>query len=265
MAVFDRLLASVEREGDGFAVAPDESWQQGRTLYGGLSAALALNACERLVPDLPMLRAGQIAFIGPAAGRVTLRPNLVRRGKSVTYMACDLLCEGAVALRALFAFGAARASAYRADAPPPPTDKGPDDCPAIISPMQPAFLVHFHQHLAGTLLPMAGAEQGALLAWVRHRGGVAPGLSALVALGDLLPPASMTRFKAPAMISTMTWSFDLFDPERALQGFREGEGWMLLESRDDGVGDGYAGQDMAMWDRAGRPVLRARQSVALFG
>ena len=62
------------------------------------------------------------------------------------------------------------------------------------------------------------------------------------------------------MISTMTWSFDLFDPAHA-----DGSGWLLLHSRDDGVGEGYAGQDMGMWDEAGRPVMRGRQSVAIFG
>ena len=48
---------------------------------------------------MPPLRAAQIAYVGPASQDVRLVPTVLRRGKSVTTMACDLLSDGAVALR----------------------------------------------------------------------------------------------------------------------------------------------------------------------
>jgi acyl-CoA thioesterase len=261
MTSFDSMMAAMVPAGDGFVATPTADWMQGRTAYGGLSTALALRACELAVPGLPPLRCGQVAFIGPAAGELRMAPRLLRQGKSVTYIACDVEAQGAVALRALFAFGGARESAYRASAPRPAELKAPDDCPPLWSGgMGPAFAQHLSQRLAGPLLPMSGAERGDLLLWVKHAEPVTPGQAALVAMGDALPPASFTRFTEPAMISTMTWSFDLFEPERA-----DGSGWLLLRSTDDEVGDGYAGQDMAMWDETGRPLMRGRQSVAIFG
>jgi acyl-CoA thioesterase len=262
MASFDEVMAGVRADGEGWVATPTDDWLQGRTLYGGLSAALALRACELAVPGLPPLRAGQVAFIGPAAGEVRMAPRVVRQGKSVTFMGCDLLSGGAVALRALFAFGGARESAYAAVAPPPPLFRPPGDCPPLWpgSGVGPSFAQHLNQRLAGELRPLSGADRGDLLVWVKHAEPVTPGQVALVAMGDALPPASFSRFNGPAMISTMTWSFDLFDP-----GHADGSGWLLLHSRDDGVGEGYAGQDMGMWDETGRPLMRGRQSVAVFG
>jgi len=260
MASFDSVVAGVVAMGDAWVAKPTEDWLQGRTLYGGLSAALALRACELAVPGLPPLRAGQIAYIGPAAGEVRMVPTVIRQGKSVTFMGCDLVSGGALALRALFAFGGSRESAFSAVAPPPPEFRPPDMCePIWPKGMGPAFASHLNQRLAGRLRPFSAADRGELLVWVKHAEPVTPGQVALVAMGDALPPASFTRFTQPAMISTMTWSFDLFDP-----GDADGSGWLLLHSKDDGVGDGYAGQDMGMWDEAGRPLMRGRQSVAIF-
>lgn len=260
MAGFDAVLAAMAPTGEGFTAHGPDNWLQGRTLYGGLSAAMALRACELASPGLPPLRAAQIAFIGPAFADVELRPSMLRQGKSVTSMGCDLYSDGKIALRALFAFGGARESAYSAAAPAPPSCPPPGQCPSMWGGgRRPGFAGNLEQNLAGGLLPLSGAERGDLLVWVRHGTTVSPGMAALVALGDALPPASFTRFKAPAIISSMTWGFELFDP-----GHADGTGWYLLHSKDDGVGEGYAGQSMAMWDEAGRPVMLGRQAVALF-
>ncbi len=261
---FDSVLASMRPDGDSFTVHVPEDWQQGRTVFGGLSAGLALSASRRLVPDMPPLRAGQIAYIGPASGELRLEPKLLRRGKSVTAIGCDLWSGDHVALRALFAFGAARPSALSALADTMPNCPPPGDCPDMWGPVRPGFANHLDQRLAGKLLPFSGAAKGDLLIWVRFREIVKPGIEALVALGDALPPASFTRMRQPTIISTLTWSFDLFEPEEAIAGWADG-GWLLMRSVDDGVGDGYAGQEMMMWGEDGRPILKARQSVAIFG
>lgn len=260
MASFDSILAGMARTAEGWTAHGPENWLQGRTLYGGLSAALALKACELEMPGLPPLRSGQIAYIGPASQNVTLVPSVLRQGKSVTYMGCDLYSEGRIALRALYAFGAPRESAYAATAPRAPACPRPEDCAPLWGSGKPAFTANIDQRLAGPLMPFSGADTGDLLVWVRHSEPVTPGMAALVALGDALPPASFTRFNAPAIISTMTWGFELFDP-----GHADGNGWLLLHSKDDGVGEGYAGQAMGMWDESGRPLMMGRQAVAIFG
>jgi hypothetical protein len=82
----------------------------------------------------------------------------------------------------------------------------------------------------------------------------------LLALADALPPASITRFSAPAAISSMTWQVDLVDAGRY-----QPDQWVLMRSCDEAVQHGYSGQSMMMWDASGSPILVGRQCVAIFG
>lgn len=261
MTPFHHLLAGLASDGEGqWRVNASDDWRQGRTIYGGLSAALCHAACEAMVPDLPPLRSAQIAFIGPAAGEAVLRPSILRQGKSVSYLNCDLVAEGALATRALFAFGGARDSAFHLDAGGPPAVAKPEDCPNFFGDRHPAFAGHFDMRLAGGSRPVSGAETGELLVWVRHRDEHAPaGLTSLIAMADALPPASITRFTAPAAISSMTWQVDLVDASH----FDPGQ-WVLMQASDEAVQNGYSGQEMRMWDSTGMPILVGRQCVAIF-
>ncbi len=259
---FGELLETMDSgPGDEVHVNPPENWRQGRTLYGGLTLALSEAAAARAFPDLPPLRAVQTAFIGPSAGEVSIRPSILRAGKSMTFVGVDLVAEGKLAARSLFAYGAARPSALVACAPPPPPVPAPEvAAPLFEGPGRPAFTVHIDQRFAGGHRLMTGAPHGDLMVWVRHAEAVPASTAALLLLADALPPASFPRFTGPTMISTVTWGFELFAPE-----LHKGQGWHLLRSTDDGVGQGYAGQAMGMWDEGGAPILLGRQSVAIFG
>ncbi len=253
------LIAQLEPEEEGWAVDPPKDWRQGRTLYGGLSAALCHEACLRAKPDLPPLRSAQIAFIGPSAGRALLQPHMLRQGKSVIFMACDLIAGDAVATRGVFVFGGARESAMAADGPLLPEVPAPDDCGPLFGRGGPAFAAHLDQRLASKSRPVSGAAKGELLVWARHCGNAPPSLTSLVALADALPPAAMPRLTAPAAISTVTWQLDIADPE----GF-SAERWHLIESTEQAAAEGYSLQEMKIWDETGKLVVAARQSVAIF-
>ena len=75
-------LSNIRRIDGGFATAIPEDWMQGRTSYGGFSAALALEAARGLAPDLPPLRSAQVSFVGPLSGEVEVRARMLRRGKN---------------------------------------------------------------------------------------------------------------------------------------------------------------------------------------
>lgn len=243
-----------------WAVTASEDWRQGRTLYGGISAALCFAACEKLVPDLPPLRSAQIAFVGPSSGEAILVPSILRQGKSVRFLACDLLSDGMTATRALFAFGGERPSAFEARGAAAPVVPRPESCPPLFGDRYPAFAQHFDMRLAAGNRPVSGANSGDMIVWVRLLDADAPtGLSALLALADALPPASMARLSAPAAISSMTWQVDIADAS----SFAPGD-WFLLRASDEHVGHGYSGQSMAIWDEQGQLVLAGRQNVAIF-
>ncbi|QHL89886.1 thioesterase family protein [Sphingomonas changnyeongensis] len=244
----------------GLTTELPENWTQGRTAYGGLSAALCVEAARRMAADLPPLRSGQFAFAGPAAGRLDIRPELVRRGRSAATMAVALDGDQGPAVRALLTYGAARDSRVGHDSLAAPDVAGPDDCPAFFpSGGGPRFAANMEMRLAAGNRPLAGGDPAFWL-WVRHRApdGADP-LTALVALADSPPPAAMVGFPAPAPISTMTWTLDLLGDPGDDPGV-----WRLLHSVSEQAGHGYSAQAMTLWDADRRPLAVARQMVALF-
>ncbi|MCA8885628.1 MAG: thioesterase family protein, partial [Hyphomonadaceae bacterium] len=88
-AVLDTLVP----DGNVFAVEAPVEWSQGRTLYGGITAALAYEAVRRSHDALPPLRSAQFTFVGPASGRLRFTTALLRRGRSSTLIAADCLSE----------------------------------------------------------------------------------------------------------------------------------------------------------------------------
>jgi len=253
------LIAAMTATEAGFAAHVTDDWRQGRTTYGGLSAALCLEAALKAVPDAPPLRSGQFAFVGPAAGELEIRTQILRRGKSTLFMGVDLVGEQGLATRAILTFGAARESRLAHLDLPAPAAVAPDEAPDFFPEGRgPNFTRQFEFKTAGGA-PIGASGPPDFRVWIRHKDPAARSLAALVALADALPPAAITLFPERAPISTMTWALDVL-----AQPASDDDGWRLMKSRADTALEGYSAQDMAVWDRAGTPLIVARQNVAVF-
>lgn len=263
MTEFSELLSGIHGRGDTLHVEIGEDWRQGRTIYGGLAAALCLEAVLRTLPDLPPLRSAQFAFVGPASGALELRPAELRRGKSTVFAASELHGEAGLATRATFCFGAGRASPLSFAGIAAPPTKPPEDCIEFFRGAPP--MLRFLQHIDGRFvsggLPFSGAKQPDMTLWLRHRDpALTPSLVSLIALADAPPPAVLTMLDRPGgPISTMTWSIDMLSDEIATQ-----DGWWLLRNAADLAAGGYASQTMTIWNAQGRPTMISRQNVAMF-
>jgi len=259
---FSNLLSGLADVSRGAGLEAPEDWRQGRTAYGGLTAALCLAASQQTIPDLPPLRSAQFAFIGPAAGPLTMATTLLRRGKSSAFVRVELHGEAGLATEALLCFGADRASALDYGRRPSPSVGGqPEDYPAYFAAQtRPTFSQHFDARLVSGARPITPGAEPEMLVWLRHRDPLAgEGLAAVVALADALPAAAMVLFPERAAISTMTWSIDILATTP-----RSHDGWWLAHSRAETARDGYSAQTMGLWGRDGQPVLAARQTVAIF-
>lgn len=248
-------------EEDGRYRAPiDASWTQGRTAYGGFTAALSLEAALRAVPGLAPLRSAQFAFIGPSAGEIDLEARVLRAGKAVTFVNVDAHSEKGLAARSVFCFGAARETMFERSFVPAPPLTPPEDCaPFIPEGMGPPFAAHFETRLIRGARPATGSAEYDHYLWVRHRDRAARSLSALLALADMPPPAVMPMFPTFAPISTATWAINVLvdDPQTD-------DGWWLLQTRAENAVAGYSSQDMIVWSRTGEAAIAGRQSVAIF-
>jgi acyl-CoA thioesterase len=257
---YSTLIDSASFVEDRLSLTIPEAWMQGRTTYGGLSAALCLETALQSFADLPPLRSATITFIGPAGGPVEGRAKLLRRGKSVTYVEADVSTDQGLATRCVFAFGGARPSALDQSFTPAPALPAPEQCEAFMPEgVGPAFARHFDTRLAKGARPITGAREHDIFVWVRHNEESGETLPALLALADMPPPAVLPMFTAPAPISTMTWMVNVLTDRPATR-----DGWWLLQSRADNASQGYSSQDMLVWNRDGALVIAGRQNVAIF-
>lgn len=258
---FSALMRGGVFNDGAYSLTIPESWMQGRTTYGGLSAAICFETTERSFPDLPPLRSAMVSFIGPAGGAVKGKASLLRQGKSVSFVEADVIGEKGVATRTVFAFGSSRASAFDAIYAPAPTLRSPDEYePYMGEGLGPSFASHFDTRLVSGGRPLSGSKEHDHFIWVRHKDPTAQGLAALLALADMPPPAVMPMFTEYAPISSMTWMINILNDAPKTE-----DGWWLLESRAENASNGYSSQDMLIWNSSGELVVAGRQSIAIFG
>jgi hypothetical protein len=96
---FSQVIAALQHQGDHFTIVLPSDWLQGRTAYGGLSAALCLQTTLRSFPDLPPLRSAQFVFVGPATSVLRVTTAMLRQGKSTVFTSADLEGENGLAVR----------------------------------------------------------------------------------------------------------------------------------------------------------------------
>ena len=257
---FIQLAQSISQTDQGWEVTIAENWMQGRTTYGGLSAALCLQAVQNEMPDLPPLRSAQINFIGPAGGTVVIKTEVMRQGKSVAYVSASMHGEKGLATHAVFCFGAARESVLHQNFGTKPSVPSVADCDAFFKRGPgPAFTNNFECRLAAGDVPTSGSDKSEFHIWCRHRDPAANDLVALVALADMPPPAVLPMLKAFAPLSSMTWMLNILEEQPTTQ-----DGWWLLRSAGEHAKHGYSSQDMQVWNSAGELVITGRQSIAIF-
>lgn len=259
---FTDLLASVAPAGgDARASVVPENWMQGRTAYGGLTAALCLEAASHLGGGLPV-RAVQVAFVGPVNGTVTCKPEVLRQGKNTIFTSVRMTGDEGVLAEAIITFGAARNSSLDFAHLPPP------DVPAVEAierPLHregqgPTFAQNFEIRFAGGNALMSGAAEADISLWMRHRDpATRDDAIALLALADAPPPAAMAMFTAPGRISSMTWMAEFLT-----ENIETEDRWFLARHTAQTSRNGYSSQAMSMWNKAGAPVMIGRQTIAVF-
>lgn len=258
---FSELIAAAEPIEGGFALEVPPQWHQGRTAYGGLSAALALEAARRVSGVATPLRSAQVAFVSPLYGHIEARARELRSGKNATWVSVELTREGEVGLSASFVFmGPVESALHLNDCAPPSDLVAVEGAKAVqFSERTPLFLRHnFEVRFAR---PRSTERVPEICWWVRPKDHAAldPMLAALLC-ADAVPPGVMPLMEARAMVSTMTWQVNLLTPAPATR-----DGWWLLRSVGTYAQAGSSSQQMQLWNADGTPVLSAIQSVALFG
>jgi acyl-CoA thioesterase len=259
----DALLGQLIEKDGQYHVQVGPDWMQGRTLYGGITAALCLQAVRQAMPDLPPLRSALIAFAGPSSGDVHIQPKLLRQGKSAAFISANLSSGAGFGVHATFCFGAKRDSAYTQQTIIMPDVLGPEAIDPVFRKDRPGphFTSHYDMRLAMGDPPVSRSKSAEVMWWLKARDrGDAHNEVALLALADAPPPAALSCFESFAPISTMTWMLDFLSDDLASP-----DGWYATHLKSEAMGVGYSAQNAYLWASNGRPLIASRQTVALFG
>ena len=259
---FSALLESMKEQSGTWTAPVPDAWLQGRSLFGGLQAALAWRAMRALVlPEIP-LRTLQVTFIGPVgAGTVTARARILRKGRSTVHVE-GVLGEGNEAQCLLLGvFGAARMSsvAILPKAPPVPDGKPIDF--RFVAGLTPNFTQYLPMRWLSGTPPYTSnpAPRAVIEVGMKDRGPMSE--AHVLAIADAPPPVALSMLKKPAPGSSMTWTIEFFAqdlPRLPLSGWR-------LDAEVTAARDGYTSQSVMVWTPGGELAAISRQSMVVFG
>lgn len=258
------IAEAMTRSRDSFTAHVPQSWRQGRTAYGGVTAGLALFAARAAIADLPPLRSVMVSFIGPVTENAVFTPSVLRQGKNVTSVNVDVLCGGIIGARIAFVFGQSRKSDLdvNVDDTREFKDAGSYEAftPEAIQDFVPAFFHNFDTRLIDGARPVSGAKDGYVHVWSRHKDEASrQGIETLMAIGDVLPPAATPLFTRPGAVSSVNWMFNILSDAPQTD-----DGWWRMDSCISTAQDGYSSQSMGVWNTSGRKIAEGMQTVAIF-
>ncbi len=258
---FSALLDAMTDRAGVWTAAVDDTWLQGRSVFGGLQAAIAVKAMRALVaPDVP-LRTLQVTFAAPIpAGEVMARASVLRQGKSATQVEARLGRGSESQCVALGVFGASRASSVRVlpKAPPPPAGKPIEF--HFVAGVTPNFTRYLPMRwLAGTP-PFTNNPSTRAVIEVNMQDPGPFSEAHLLAVADAPPPVTLSMLGKPALGSSMTWTMEFLAQDLDRQPLT---GWRL-DVDVVAARDGYTSQSVMVWTPSGELGAISRQSMVVF-
>ena len=211
---FDESLRQAwTRDGDDWTFDIPEGWGQGRAVFGGVPAAIGAALARGVVPENRMLRTMSLQLLRPTSpGPVRGSCELLREGKSVSFVRVTLTQEAGVTMIANFTFTMPREEAMRVEAAP--RFEGPAVETLLDAPYIPGFMPEFLQHLqmrwASGGAPFSASKEAHFTGYFRFRVPTG-GAEGLLALLDVWPSPSLSLLKKPTPASTVTWTAHILE------------------------------------------------------
>lgn len=243
----------------------DESWGQGRALFGGIQAAVLVRALETALADPSrQLRTLSVGFCrAAAAGAIAAEARLERDGKYVSHLSARLLQGGEVVATSLAVYARDRDDALVIDDAAPPELPPPEELTAAgPHPFIPAFVRHFDMRFVPGTAPYSGSAVAEARGWVRFAEREPLDAAAFAALLDVWPPAVLTTLAPPRSSASVDLRYDILQP-LPIEGAHVDD-FYAFRCRILHWRAGHGIDEGELWTRDGRPVARIRQLRAIF-
>lgn len=258
---FSELMQSMTFDGSGCQLQAPDDWMQGRSVYGGLQAAVIVAAMRRLIPADQPLRSLQMTFIAPVNSSMNGRAQILRSGKHTTHVEARLMGGANVLAQAIAVFGYARDSAVkRTPVQAPIVNPGSRVLPFVAG-ISPNFMQQFTARWLRGDLPFSNSSKHDLAISVDMHDDVLASESHLMALADYVPPVAFSMLSKPVFGSSLTWMLEVLT-----ESYRESplKDWRM-DAEMCAAADGYTHQSTMIWGPDGTPVALSRQTMVVFG
>jgi acyl-CoA thioesterase len=257
---YSALLARFEvAPGSASVVVPDD-WLQGRTLFGGLQAAIALRAMRTVAPAAP-LRSLQTTFIGPVpGGRVEARARVLRSGKSTTHVEARIVDGEETLALMVGVFGVARESSVKIPMEQLVVEGGHPTEMKYVHGAMPAFTQHFKARWIQGGLPYSGATARDNVIELGMRDTGPAGEYHIVAMADFIPPIALSFLTERAPAASLNWMLEILTDDVSKLPL---DGWRL-DAHVMAGRDGYTHQSLELWGPGGVAVALGRQTMVVF-
>ncbi len=256
------VLMSRARSGAGESQldVPDD-WLQGRTLFGGLQAAVALAAMRSLVPQAP-LRSLQATFLAPVPGGVVRsRARLLRSGKSTTYVESRIVDGDDTLALLVGVFGLPRPSTVKLIPRQPMVASAHGIEMPWIEGVTPNFTQHFKARwiVGGPPFSGMGQPENVIELGMRDSGHATE--YHLLAMADFIPPIALSYLKERTAAASVTWMLEVLAEDVSALPL---DGWRI-DAHMVAADSGYTNQSLVLWGPGGVPVALGRQCMVVFG
>lgn len=244
----------------------DESWAQGRSVFGGLSAALLLAYIEANTDFTDReLRSVNVQFCSALIANELLELNyeILSSGKSITHIQAKLTQDNAIKTIINCCFANERTS--NIDVPTPKTNithhldvaqKFP-----FIKGIVPDFVQHIDMRLNSGNMPFSGSKNKPIEGWMHFEHPPSEFSDcAILALIDAWPPAVLPLLTRPAPASSVTWNVEFIHPRTPLSPQEH----LYYECEVVQASAGLAHTEARIHSYSGELIALSRQVVAVY-
>jgi len=266
---FDEIMAQWQQTTDNNICIPS-NWAQGRTVYGGLTAALIYQKMNQTVqenrPDENRpIRYFDLSYIGPlmVGEPVNIEVQLLRAGRSASQLVAYVKQQDKVCVIGQACFGIDRSSKVTVKKQINHELTVPKKANFIpqIPKVTPKFLRHMDINLQAGRLPFMHSKKDYLHGWMRFKKEVNSFNDAhLIALIDAWPCTVLQQLKLPAMASTMNWNLQLTQSASNTEPSQ----WLAYQATTAHAADGYVFGEAKISNEAGELLSLSRQTVGVF-
>ncbi len=257
----DELISSI---GAGQEILIPDTWAQGRTTFGGLTAAILCEATKRDTDPSRPLRNFEISFLRPleALKPFEIQVETLANGKTVTIKSARIVQQGKVRATARADYVLPLESNIVIDTFTLPQLKEKDKSVLLKGDHLPSFFQHFDNHIATEGVPFCGQEVPELGGWMAFKDAPKKVTDAhLICVIDSWPPAASPHYDGFKPLSTLSWSVLFANPSNKVSP-TEHLGYLSKVNFGE---NGLSSSQAEVWAPEGKLLARSFQTNIIYG